>query len=112
MGWKKLRHPEVLQRIRERTGELRQVSGKAGAAADVGIDGVGGQLALLLRSDDLLFEKRREQFVGVLHRAQRQDVGGVDLVQYGDLAVEAGIARKRVVLQISHTQFKSHRVVA
>jgi type IV secretion system protein TrbI len=57
------RHAEVLKRIAERAGHLRQVGRKASLALNVGVDGVGGGLALLLGEDGLLFEKRGEELV-------------------------------------------------
>ena len=57
------RHAEVLKRIGDRAGHLRHVCGEAGLALDIGIDGVGGCLALLFGEDGLLFEKRREELV-------------------------------------------------
>src|ERR1043166_3065029 len=89
----KLRHAEVLQGIGQSAGQLIHVAGEGGVPRDVGVDAVGGHLALLLRRDDLLLEKRGKEFVRVLNRAQRKNVGGVDLVEYGDFAVEIGIDR-------------------
>jgi hypothetical protein len=51
---------------------LSHVAGHAGLATDVGVNGVGGGVALLLREDGLLFEKRREEFVRVLNGAESQ----------------------------------------
>jgi hypothetical protein len=42
---------------------LSHISGKVGTSRDVGVDGIGRGLALLLRDNGLLFEKRREELV-------------------------------------------------
>ena len=42
-----------------------------------------------------------EKFVRVLNGVEGQDARGIDLVQDGHLAVETGIARERVVFEVS-----------
>src|SRR5216684_2739743 len=76
-----LRHSEVLQRVGQCAGEPRHVSSKAGTAADVRVNGIGGGFALLLGHDGLLLEQRSEKFVGILNRTQGQYVRRIDLVK-------------------------------
>ena len=70
-------------------------------ATDVGINGVCCGVALLLCQDGLLFQKRREEFVRVLDRAESQNTRRIDLVEDGDFTVEIGIARERVLFEVS-----------
>src|SRR5580658_3677345 len=90
----RLRHAEVLKLIGDRSSHLGDVAGHAGLATDIGVDGAGGSVALLLREDGLLFEKRREELVRVLDSAEGQNARRIDLVQNGNFGVEAGVARK------------------
>ena len=64
-----LRHLKALKRTRQRARDLGHVACEVCAPLDVGIDGVGRGLALLLGNDGLLFKKRGEEFVRVLKRA-------------------------------------------
>jgi hypothetical protein len=79
---------------------LSHISGKVGTSRDVGVDGIGRGLALLLRDNGLLFEKRSEEFVGVLKRAERQYSSRIDLVQDGDFSVEIGVRRQRILFKV------------
>src|ERR1700704_6641679 len=107
-----LRHAEVLQRVGQGGGDLRHVPGKAGTAADVGVDGVGCGFAVLLGQDGLLFKKRGEKLVGVLNRTQGQNVRGIDLVQDLYLAVQGGVSRQGVLFQVVDAGFERLRVAA
>ena len=70
-------------------------------ATDVGINGVCCGVALLLCEDGLLFQKRREEFVGVLDGAEGQDTRRINFVQDGNFAVETGVARKGILFEVS-----------
>ena len=48
----------------------------------------------------MLFEERGQEFVGILDGLQGQDIGCIDLVQYGHFGVELGICGKGIVLQV------------
>ena len=61
-------------------------------ALDVGVDGIGSGLALLLGEYGLFFKKRGQELVGILKRAECQDSHCVDLVQHRDFKPR-GIAR-------------------
>ena len=78
---------------------------RARIASDIDVDRVGGLVALLFREDGLLFQERGEKFVRVLEGAQRQDARGIDLVENRDFAVEAGVARERILFEISDLRF-------
>src|SRR5216683_1441958 len=67
---------------------LRTVTACGSFAANVGIDGVGGGLALLLGEDGLLFEKRREELVRVLQGAEGEHACGIDFVEDRNFRVE------------------------
>src|SRR5262249_24848784 len=88
----RLRHAEALKGIGQGTGDPRQVSYEAGAPDDVGVDGIGGHFALVLGGNDLLFEERSEQLVGILNRTERQNICGVDLVEDLNFTVQVRVA--------------------
>src|SRR5205807_9095886 len=73
---------------------------------------VGGHFPLLFRSNGLLLEKRSKEFVRVLNRAERQDVGRIDLVEDTDLAVETGIVRERILFEVVHAGFKRRSIAS
>src|SRR5260370_40741702 len=91
------RHAEVFERIGNGACDLAHISGQAGLPGNIGVDGVGGGVALLLGDDGLLFEKRREELVRILKSAKGQDSCRVDLVQNGDVAIEAMVDRELVM---------------
>src|SRR6266403_541691 len=74
------RHAEVLQRIGDGAGDLAHICGQARLPGNIGVDGVGGGVALLLGDDGLLFEKRGEEFVRILKSAKGENARGVDFV--------------------------------
>jgi len=49
----------------------------------------------------LLFEKRREELVRVLDGVKSQNARRIDLVQDGHFTVEVGVARERIVFEVS-----------
>ena len=69
-------------------------------SGNVGVDGVGGGLTLLLGKDGLLFKERGKELVGVLNRAKRQDTGCVDLVEYRHFGVQIRIGRERILFEV------------
>src|SRR5258707_2397501 len=75
------RHAEVLQRIGDGAGDLVHISGEAGLPRNIGVDGGGSGVALLLGDDGLVFEKRREEVVRILKSPKSENGRGVDLVQ-------------------------------
>src|SRR5882762_11871303 len=112
--WRKnnSRHAEVLQRTSQRAGDLVEVRAEARLAADFRVDRVGGHFPLLFRSNGLLLEKRSKEVVRVLNRAERQDVGRIDLVEDTDLAVETGIVRERILFEVVHAGFKRRSIAS
>ena len=46
-------------------------------------------------------KKRREEFVRVLNGAEGQDTRRIDFVQDGHFAIETGVARKRILFEVS-----------
>src|SRR6267142_3583393 len=95
------RHAEVLQRIGDGAGHLSHVAGERGPAADVGIDGVGGGLALLLGEDGLLFEKRSEELVRVLQGAESEHTCGIDFVEDRNFRVEIRGSGQRILFEVA-----------
>src|SRR5207244_4357692 len=95
-----LRHPEVLKGVGERAGEPGHVPGEISTPRNLGIDGIRGCFTLLLREDGLLLEERGEELVRVLHGAERQNVGCIDLVEHGDFRVQIGVTGKGVFLEV------------
>src|ERR1700691_5223707 len=82
-----LGHAEVLERIGQGADDLRDVAGQSRATDDVGIDGVGGDLTLLLGGEGLLLEQGGQEFVGILRGAQGKNTCGVDLIEHRNLGV-------------------------
>ena len=53
-----LGHPEVLEGIGDRGGDLREIAGEGSPSGNVGVDGIGGGFALLFGSDSLQLQQR------------------------------------------------------